>query len=123
MKTVLIADDDPRLRRLMQATIASSEYRVVEAVDGNEAERLIRSERPAVVLLDVQMPGQSGLAVAQAVRRDPELAATKIIMLTAAVEPAQEAAGYEAGADLYLTKPFSPLQLLDALDEALGLAT
>jgi CheY-like chemotaxis protein len=119
-KTVLIADDEATLRRLVNATIASDDYRVLEAADGNEAWAVITRERPAVVLLDVMMPGRSGLEVARAIRQDPSLANTKIIMLTAKSQQTDVAAGLAAGADLYLTKPFSPFELLTAVENAAG---
>lgn len=121
-RTVLIADDEPSLRLLVNATIESDEYETIEAADGDQAWSLIRSRRPAVALLDIQMPGRSGLELARAIRRDPDLQATKVIILTSQAQPADITAGLAAGADLYLTKPFSPLELLTAVERALGLA-
>ncbi len=120
MTTVVIADDVPSLRMLVRATIASEHYQVIEAADGHEAWALIQAHRPAVVLLDVHMPGLSGLEVARLVRADPALAGTTLIMLTSQVQEADVAAGRAAGADRYLTKPFSPLELLEAVAGALG---
>jgi CheY-like chemotaxis protein len=121
MQTVLIVDDEPSIRLLVSATIASDQYRVVEAADGDEAWRLLQAHRPAIVLLDVQMPGRSGLELTRAIKADPALGRTKVILLTAKTQEADVRAGAEAGADLYLTKPFSPLQLLTVVEEALGL--
>ena len=121
MQTVLIVDDEPSIRLLVNATIASDQYRVVEAADGDEAWRLLQAHRPAIVLLDVQMPGRSGLELTRAIKADPALGRTKVILLTAKTQEADVRAGAEAGADLYLTKPFSPLQLLTVVEEALGL--
>jgi two-component system phosphate regulon response regulator PhoB len=75
---------------------------------------------PSVVLLDVQMPGRSGLEVLAMIRRDASLVATRVIMLTARALKSDVEVGLAAGADLYLTKPFSPLDLLTRVDEALG---
>ena len=122
MHTVLIVDDEPSVRLLVSATIASDQYRVVEAAGGDEAWRLLQTYRPAVVLLDVQMPGRTGLELTQEIRRDPALQRTKVILLTARTQEADVQAGMAAGADLYLTKPFSPLELLTVVEEALGLA-
>jgi len=119
MATILIADDEPSLRLLVGATIASDEYRVVEATNGDEAWDLLQRERPAVALLDVSMPGRTGIELVRAIRADPNLAATRVILLTAKAQPADRAAGLEAGADHYLTKPFSPLELLTIVDRAL----
>ena len=122
MATIMIADDEPSLRLLVGATITSDEYRVVEAADGDEAWDLLRSERPDVALLDVSMPGRTGIELVRSIRADPALAATRIILLTAKAQPADRAAGLAAGADHYLTKPFSPLELLTVVERALGQA-
>jgi|ERR1035437_4366740 two-component system phosphate regulon response regulator PhoB len=119
MKSVLIADDQNSIRLLVRATIESEEYSIAEASDGSQAWRLIQELRPDLVFLDVQMPGLSGLQVTRAVRGDPALGATRIILLTANSAKADVEAGLAAGADLYLTKPFSPLELLNVLEKAL----
>jgi CheY-like chemotaxis protein len=118
--TVLIADDEPSMRLLVRATIESDQYQVLEASDGDEAWAMIKKYRPSVVLLDVQMPGRTGLEVLAMIRSEPSLAATRVIMLTAKALKADVELGMTAGADLYLTKPFSPLDLLTRVDEALG---
>lgn len=122
MTTVLIADDEPSLRLLVSATIASDEYDVVEAMDGDEAWSLIRQHHPSVVLLDVQMPGMTGLDVTRAIRKEPDLARTQVILLTSKAQQADVQAGLAAGADRYLTKPFSPLELLRVVEQAVGTA-
>ena len=122
MTTVLIADDEPSLRLLVNATIASDEYEVVEAMDGDEAWTLIRQHHPRVVLLDVQMPGRTGLELTRAIRQDPELSRTRVILLTSKAQQADVQAGLDAGADRYLTKPFSPLELLRVVEHALEAA-
>ena len=122
MTTVLIADDEPSLRLLVNATIASDEYEVVEAMDGDEAWTLIRQHHPRVVLLDVQMPGRTGLELTRAIREDPELSRTCVILLTSKAQRADVQAGLDAGADRYLTKPFSPLELLRVVEHALEAA-
>ena len=118
--TVLIADDEPSMRLLVRATIESDQYQVLEASDGDEAWAMIKEHKPSVVLLDVQMPGRTGLEVLAMIRREPSLDATRVIMLTAKALKADVELGLTAGADLYLTKPFSPLDLLTRVDEALG---
>ena len=122
MTTILIADDEPSLRLLVNATIASDEYDVVEAMDGDEAWTLIRQHRPRVVLLDVQMPGRTGLDLTRAIRDDPDLSRTCVILLTSKAQQADVQAGLDAGADRYLTKPFSPLELLRVVEHALEAA-
>jgi CheY-like chemotaxis protein len=121
MKTVVIADDEPSMRLLVHATIESDEYMVVEAADGDQAWSLIQKHRPSLVLLDVQMPGQSGLDVLRSIKNDPSLKKTHVILLTAKAQESDVEAGLIAGADFYLTKPFSPLDLLTRVEEALQL--
>ena len=118
MTTVLIADDEPSLRLLVSATIASDEYDVVEATDGDEAWQLLRQHHPSVALLDVQMPGRTGLELTRAIRGDPDLSRTCVILLTSKAQQTDVQAGLEAGADRYLTKPFSPLELLRVVEQA-----
>ena len=119
--TVLIADDEPSLRLLVGATLESDDFTVLEARDGNEAWDLIQAYRPAVALLDVAMPGLSGLEVSRLIKRDPRLAGTCVIMLTSRVTQADALRGLAAGASLYLTKPFVPLELVNAVERALHL--
>jgi DNA-binding response OmpR family regulator len=108
MTTILIVDDEPPILDLVRFTLE----------DGVEALALARRVRPDLILLDVHMPRLDGLETCRQMRLDPALARTPIVMLTAAGQEADRARGREAGADEYLTKPFSPLALL-ALVEAL----
>ncbi len=118
---MLIADDEPSVRMLVQATIDADGYNVIEATDGNEAWSLIQEHRPSLVLLDVRMPGRTGLEILRAIKAEPNLVATKVILLTASAQESEINAGLVAGADFYLTKPFSPRDLLSKVDEALFL--
>jgi CheY-like chemotaxis protein len=117
--TVLIADDEPSVRLLIQATIETDGYHILEATDGNEAWSLIQKYRPSLVLLDVRMPGRTGLEILREIKAEPNLVATKVILLTASAQESEINAGLAAGADFYLTKPFSPRDLLSKIDEAL----
>jgi CheY-like chemotaxis protein len=119
LATVLIADDEPSMRLLVRATIESDDYKVLEAADGDEAWTLIQKFKPLLVLLDVQMPGRTGLEILGMIKSDPSLSATRVILLTAKALAADVEAGMTAGADFYLTKPFSPLDLLTRVEEAL----
>jgi CheY-like chemotaxis protein len=121
LRTVLIADDESSIRLLVHATIESDDYSVVEAADGAQAWALTQQLKPALVLLDVQMPGQSGLEVLRSIKADPELTATRVILLTSKAQERDIEVGLIAGADFYLTKPFSPLDLLTRVEEALEL--
>src|SRR5437016_4690391 len=107
-KMVLIADDDAAIRLLVSATLASDQYSVLEAADGEEAWRLIREHHPAVAILDWEMPIYSGLELTAVIKGDPLVRDTVVIMLTGRITRADREAGARAQADLYLTKPFSP---------------
>ncbi|MGE3268063.1 MAG: response regulator [Chloroflexota bacterium] len=118
---VLIADDEPSMRLLVTATIASEQIGVLEAADGDEAWMLIQRHRPELVLLDVQMPGQTGLELTRSIRAHPDLHGVTIVILTSKAQAADIESGLAAGADLYLTKPFSPISLLTYVEQTLGL--
>jgi DNA-binding response OmpR family regulator len=119
LATVLIADDEPSMRMLVHATIESDDYKVLEAADGDEAWALIQKFKPLLVLLDVQMPGRTGLEILGMIKSDLSLSNTRVILLTAKALVGDVEAGMTAGADFYLTKPFSPLDLLTRVEEAL----
>jgi two-component system phosphate regulon response regulator PhoB len=119
LQTVLIADDEPSMRLLVHATIESDDYKVIEASDGDEAWAKIQQFKPTLVLLDVQMPGRTGLEILASIKSDASLKATRVILLTAKALEIDVDAGMTAGADFYLTKPFSPLDLLTRVEEAL----
>jgi CheY-like chemotaxis protein len=112
MATVLIVDDEPHVVDLVRVTLEDERVRVVEAADGAGALAAAYTWRPEVILLDVQLPDMSGLEVCRRLRGDPRLAATRIVMLTAAAQQEDIRRGLRAGADEYLTKPFSPVRLL-----------
>src|SRR6185503_5788970 len=105
MMTILIADDEPAIVDLVRFTLEDPHVQIVDAADGAAALELARRERPDVALLN-------GLDVCRQLRRLTECAHTRIVMLTAAAQAADRRRGLEAGADHYLTKPFSPLALL-----------
>jgi len=119
--TVVIADDEPSVRMLVQATMEMDRFNLIEAADGDEAWSLIQKHRPSLVLLDVRMPGRTGLEILQEIKAEPKLAGTRVILLTASAQESDINAGLLAGADFYLTKPFSPRDLLSRVDEALFL--
>ncbi len=119
MATVLIVDDEPPIVELLRFTLEDEHVRVVEARDGLEALDIARAERPDLIFLDVQMPDLNGFEVCWRLRREPGFEKTKIVMLTAAGQEQDLARGRAAGADLYLTKPFSPLRLLTLVQSLL----
>jgi len=112
MMTILIADDEPAIVDLVRFTLEDPQVRLLEAPDGAAALECTLRERPDVALLDVQMPYLTGLEVCRRLRALPECAHTRIVLLTAAAQAEDRRRGLAAGADHYLTKPFSPLALL-----------
>ncbi len=120
MKTILVADDEEDLRVIVQMTLEDPNRRIVEASDGKAALALIRKERPDLVILDWMMPRMSGIEVVKALRQDPETRHIPVIMLTAKGQAGDQEEGSGAGAFAYLVKPFSPLQLLKKVQEALA---
>jgi CheY-like chemotaxis protein len=118
--TVLVCDDEPVLRLLVRATLDQGDYTVVEACDGDEAIARTRSHHPDLILLDMMMPGRSGSDVLRELRADPATAETPVIMLTARAQASDREAMNLAGANHYLTKPFSPVGLAALVEEVLG---
>jgi len=123
-RSVLIADDDEFIRRLVITTLEDvAGVRLVEASDGREAVEAAARERPALILLDVAMPNLDGIEACRRLRSLPGTSETPIVMLTAHAGEEDETRALEAGADRYLTKPFSPLDLLRIVDELPHLAS
>jgi len=109
VRTVLVVDDEPEIVRLVRDYLERAGFAVAVAADGPSALRAARSARPDIVVLDLGLPGMDGLDVARELRRDGEV---PIIMLTARTEEADRVAGLELGADDYVSKPFSPRELV-----------
>ena len=116
---ILIADDEPNILMSLEYLMKREGYEVVLARDGDEALAAIRRERPALVLLDVMMPGKSGFELCDVVRADETLAATKIVLLTAKGRDTDIAKGMALGATAYITKPFSTKELAQRVRELL----
>ena len=108
-KTILVIDDEPKIAELCQDYLAAAGYAVLTAGDGARGLALARRDRPDLVVLDLMLPGMDGLDVCRALRRESSV---PIIMLTARVEESDKLVGLELGADDYLTKPFSPRELV-----------
>lgn len=115
----MIVDDDPLIRGVVRAVLEDGEFELEEAASGEEALRLAHQRPPSLVLLDVMMPGMNGFEVAKHFKNDPELKAAVIVMLTAKDAPEDRVRGMESGADVYFTKPFSPLELLTTVNGSL----
>lgn len=120
MAKILVAEDDSDLRLLVSLKLESSGHQVVSVEDGTTAAENCRSMRPDLVILDLMMPGMSGLEVCRFIKSDPELSSTPVILLTARAQAADVEAGKAAGVDEYLTKPFSPRELAGRVDLLLG---
>ncbi len=116
MVTVLIVDDEPNVVELVRVTLEDDRLHVISAMSGAEALRLVAAGRPELILLDVNLPDLSGLEVCRRLRSEPALAGCRIVMLTAAAQHADVRGGLAAGADEYLTKPFSPVRLLSLVE-------
>jgi CheY-like chemotaxis protein len=115
---VLIVDDDQFIRKLIATTLEDvSGFELHEAADGVEALEVARRERPSLVFLDVDMPRLNGIDACRRLREDDESGRLTIVILTAAHDDSVEADAEQAGADLFLTKPFSPLDLLRLVDQ------
>ena len=119
--TVVIADDDADIRALVRISAVRAGLNVVsEAADGDEALAAIRLLTPDLAILDVTMPGMSGLEICRAVRADPALDRVQILLVSAAADETSIAAGMRAGAADYLSKPFSPRELASRLSAHVG---
>ncbi|MBD0349217.1 MAG: response regulator [Thermoleophilia bacterium] len=117
---VLVCDNEDVLRALVRAALDTSDYDLFEARDGDESLELARAERPDAIVLDMMMPGKTGLEVVAELRADDQLAKTRVLMLTARAQAADRDAALAAGADRFLAKPFSPLELMTVVEELLA---
>lgn len=120
MKTILIVDDEKKISEVLQSYLESAGYKVVSACNGRQALDLFDRLSPALVLLDLMLPDMSGEDICRAIRRKSR---TPVIILSAKVEETHIVKGLEIGADDYVTKPFSPRQLLARVDAVLRRVT
>ena len=114
--TALVVDDEEVIRRLVRTVLEADDYSVIEAPDGKVALDLATTAKPSIVILDVMMPDMDGVEVCQRL----DHGALKVVMLTARDDPELEKRCREAGADAFLTKPFSSIELLDLLEGLIG---
>jgi DNA-binding response OmpR family regulator len=117
---VLVADDDADIRDLVAFKLEQAEFEVIAVEDGQTALEQARSRQPTLAVLDVSMPGLSGIEVCRMLRADPATAGMLIIMLTARVQEQDVEGGFNAGADDYVTKPFSPRELVSRIQSLLS---
>jgi len=123
-KKVLIVDDEPHIRLLLAQTLEDVEdegVEIITATDGAEGLEIIKEELPNLVFLDVMMPKMNGFDVCQKVKKELKIPDVFIIMLTAKGQEFDKNKGMDVGADLYMTKPFDPDEILKKAQEVLGL--
>lgn len=118
-RTILIVDDETSIRDMLRVALEMADYNCLEAEDAQQAHTLIVDEKPDLILLDWMMPGTSGLELARRIKRDEVTSGIPIIMLTAKGEEDNKVQGLETGADDYITKPFSPRELVARLKAVL----
>jgi CheY-like chemotaxis protein len=118
--TILICDNETVLRSLVRDALAIGDYDIVEARDGVESVEVARACEPDLIVLDMMMPGRTGLEVLQELRAEARFAETPVIMLTARAQAADRDAAVDAGASHFLPKPFSPLALASLVEELLN---
>jgi two-component system, OmpR family, alkaline phosphatase synthesis response regulator PhoP len=116
---ILVCDDEHHIVRLIQVNLERKGFKVVAAFDGKECLEKIRGEKPDVVVLDVLLPGMGGLQVLDEIRRNPETENLPVIVVTAKVADRDVYEGYQRGADMYLIKPFDPMDLIQFLESML----
>lgn len=109
---ILVCDDERHIVRLIQVNLERHGYQVVTAYDGKEGLEKARAEKPDLMVLDVMMPYMDGFEVLKTLKREPETENLPVIMLTAKAQDKDVFEGYHYGADMYLTKPFNPMELI-----------
>jgi len=117
---VLVVDDEPYILKSMAFVLKKGNYEVIEATNGEEALEMMKKHKPGLVFLDVMMPKKSGYEVVQEARNDPELKDTYMVLLTAKGQDSDRDEGLRAGANDFMTKPFSPSKILEKARELFG---
>ncbi|MFC1816347.1 PleD family two-component system response regulator [Thermodesulfobacteriota bacterium] len=121
-KKILIADDLPEIRKLVRLTLQSDDYQVLEARNGKEAVDIARDMKPDLIIMDIIMPGEiDGLEATKILKEDPITKGCPIIMLTSKGEVADREKGLDVGVIEYFAKPFSPLELIQKVEQVLGI--
>lgn len=121
MKKILIVDDQSEVRRLVEITLSVEDYQIIQAESGEKAIEMAREEKPDLIIMDVMMPGGiDGLEATRILKNDPETKECPIIILTSKGQESEREDGLAAGADEYFAKPFSPLELIQKVEEVLG---
>lgn len=118
MEKMLIVDDNGDLRKILKLTFSYGKYQLFEADTGAKGIEIAERELPEVILLDIMMPGMDGIEVCRRIRANPALEKSYVIMLTALGQKSDVEKGYAAGANFYMAKPFSPIQLISVIEGA-----
>ncbi len=120
MKKILIVEDEPDIMEVVRIALSDSSYRIELASTGEEALEITAAEIPDLLLLDIMLPGISGLEVCKQLKGDPKTKGAHIIILTAKAQRKDIRAGYEAGCDDYIVKPFNTIALIERVKHILG---
>jgi CheY-like chemotaxis protein len=122
MKKILIVDDQIEVRELVQVTLEIGDYQILSAENGQQAVSIAQAEHPDIILMDIMMPGSEvdGLDACRKLKSDPATSDITIVMLSAKGQDSDIDAGRSAGADDYFTKPFSPIALIEKVEEVMG---
>lgn len=113
----MVCDDERNIVRLIQVNLERMGHEVVSAFDGREALEKVATEKPELILLDVMMPYVDGIEVLKSIRKNPETAKIPVIMLTVKAQQGDDLKGLAAGANMYMTKPFNPIDLQEFLEK------
>lgn len=121
MKKILIVDDEVKVRKLIEVTLAGEKREILHAASGEEAIKMARETQPDIILLDIMMPGKyDGFEVCKVIKDDPGTSKIYVIMLTAKGQQVDIERGIASGANDYFVKPFSPMELLDKIESILS---
>ena len=116
-KLILVVEDQEDNRRIMRDLLASASYKVIEAVSGEEGVAAAETHRPELILMDIQLPGFDGYEATRRIKASPDLQHIPIIVVTSYALSGDDVKAYEAGCDDYVSKPFSPRELLAKIRE------
>lgn len=120
MARIVVADDDADIRELVEFKLTALGHEIVAVPDGTAAVEACQAQRPDLAVLDVMMPGVSGLDAIRVIRADPMLSDLPVILLTARAQESDVETGFDSGADDYITKPFSPRELASRVEALLA---
>ena len=119
-KTILVIEDHEDNRRIMRDLLMSAGYEVIEAVTGEEGVTAAETHRPDLILMDVQLPGLDGYEATRRIKANPDLGKIPVIIVTSYALSGDDVKAFEAGCDAYVSKPFSPRELLAKIREFLS---